>query len=102
MLIKIRKAQSTAEYAILIALVVAAAVGIQNTVRRAIQSRIRDAAMELSGNKEYEPATGLKTTTDQSSTRDKTEYTDAESGAEGVYQKTEDVNKASWSSTESK
>ncbi len=70
MLTKIRYAQSTAEYAILLALVVAAAMGIQNEVRRAIQSRVHDAAMELSGGKQYEPTDLLKTTTNQQSTRD--------------------------------
>jgi hypothetical protein len=73
MLAKLRKAQSTAEYAILLSLVLFAAMGIQNEVRRAIQSRIHDAAMELSGGKQYEPAQGFKQTDNQVSERTKTE-----------------------------
>ena len=69
MLIRLgKKAQSTAEYAILLSLVVAAALGMQHEVRRAIQSRMHDAAMDLSGGKQYEPQTGIKnrnTTADQ-------------------------------------
>jgi hypothetical protein len=42
------KAQSTAEYAILLSLVVAAALGMQHEVRRAIQAKIYDANYALS------------------------------------------------------
>ncbi len=38
----IKKAQNTAEYAILIALVVAAAIGMQNYVKRGWQGRVAD------------------------------------------------------------
>jgi Flp pilus assembly pilin Flp len=38
-----KKAQSTAEYAILIGLVVAAVVGMQTYVKRGIQGRVKDA-----------------------------------------------------------
>jgi len=37
-----KKGQNTAEYAILIALVVAAAVGMQTYVKRGVQARMRD------------------------------------------------------------
>jgi hypothetical protein len=79
MLIKLKKAQSTAEYAVLIALVTAAVMGIQNEVRRGIQARIHDAVVDLvttTGGRtlQYEPASGTKTTKNQKSTRDKFEY----------------------------
>lgn len=37
-----KKGQNTAEYAILIALVIAAAVGMQTMVKRGVQARMRD------------------------------------------------------------
>ncbi|MBU1113480.1 MAG: class III signal peptide-containing protein, partial [Candidatus Omnitrophica bacterium] len=43
MLIKLRKAQATAEYAILFAVVIGAAMGVQSYVKKAIQARIFDA-----------------------------------------------------------
>ena len=46
-LIKNKKAQNTAEYALLIALVVAAAVAMQTYVQRALQARMRDASVYL-------------------------------------------------------
>jgi len=69
------KAQSTAEYAILLSLVVAAALGMQHEVRRAIQAKIFDANTALSQvtgqitaegvalgtNDSYEPQVGNKT-----------------------------------------
>jgi len=47
MLIKLKKAQATAEYAILFALVVAAAMGVQSYVKRSLQARIYDAANDF-------------------------------------------------------
>src|SRR3989338_5551466 len=41
------KGQSTAEYAILIALVVAAVIAMQTYAKRALQARIRDASVYL-------------------------------------------------------
>ena len=73
MFIKLRVAQSTAEYAILLSLVVAAALGMQNEVRRAIQARIHQAAMVLSNNEEYESTTRTKITTAQTQNRVKIE-----------------------------
>ncbi len=46
-LLKNKKAQQTAEYALLIALVVAAVIAMQTYAQRAIQGRIRDAAAYL-------------------------------------------------------
>jgi len=43
-LVKNKKAQNTAEYAILIALVVAGIIAMQHFAQRSIQARIRDAA----------------------------------------------------------
>ena len=46
-LIKNRKAQNTAEYAILIALVVAGIIAMQTYAQRALQARVRDAGQHL-------------------------------------------------------
>ncbi len=46
-LMKNRKAQQTAEYALLISLVVAAIIAMQTYAQRTIQARIRDAAQHL-------------------------------------------------------
>jgi Tfp pilus assembly protein PilE len=59
---KNKKAQNTAEYTILIALVIGAVVAMQTYAQRALQGRLRDAAAELAtqtsqiGNSlQYEP-----------------------------------------------
>ena len=101
MLTKLRKAQSTAEYAILLSLVVAAAMGIQNEVRRAIQARIHDAAMVLSNNQEYEPTSGVKTTTAQTQNRVRTENY-VEEGSDEPWITTTDNSSAEWLSDENK
>lgn len=44
--LKHKKAQSTAEYAILIGLVIAAVVGMQTYVKRGLQARVRDGAAD--------------------------------------------------------
>jgi len=44
-LTKNKKAQNTAEYAILISLVVAGIIGVQTFAQRAFQARVRDAAV---------------------------------------------------------
>lgn len=62
MLRRLRKGQSTAEYAIVIGLVIAAAVAMQVYVKRGLQGKIRDAvdftqkagAVTI-GNDQYEP-----------------------------------------------
>ena len=48
MLIRLKKAQSTAEYAILISLVVGAALAMQVYIKRSIQAKIKTAANALS------------------------------------------------------
>lgn len=48
-LFKNKKAQNTAEYAILIALVVGAVVAMQTYAQRALQGRLRDAAVKFVG-----------------------------------------------------
>ena len=56
------KGQSTAEYAILIALVVAAVIAMQTYAKRALQAKVRDATLfmvqqtnELGSSVQYEP-----------------------------------------------
>ena len=46
-LIKNKKAQNTAEYALLISLVVAAIIAMQTYAQRALQARVRDAAQYM-------------------------------------------------------
>jgi hypothetical protein len=57
-----KRAQNTAEYAILIALVIAAAMAIQTYVKRALQGKVRDSVVfyadstsELGETSQYEP-----------------------------------------------
>jgi Flp pilus assembly pilin Flp len=59
---KNKKAQQTAEYALLISLVVAAVIAMQTYAQRSIQAKIRDAAMYMTQQtttigslKQYEP-----------------------------------------------
>jgi len=47
--LKNRKAQNTAEYALLIALVVAGVIAMQTYAQRALQARVHDAAVYMSG-----------------------------------------------------
>jgi Flp pilus assembly pilin Flp len=61
-LIKNKKAQNTAEYAILISLVVAGIIAMQTYAQRALQARVRDASQHLANttsnlgtSKQYEP-----------------------------------------------
>lgn len=61
-LFKNKKAQNTAEYAILIALVVGAVVAMQTYAQRALQGRLRDASVKfvsqtssIGGTIQYEP-----------------------------------------------
>jgi uncharacterized protein (UPF0333 family) len=49
-LIKSKKAQNTAEYAILISLVVAGIIAMQTYAQRALQAKVRDAAQFLAEN----------------------------------------------------
>lgn len=76
-LIKNKKAQNTAEYAILISLVVAGIIAMQTYAQRALQARVRDASLYL-GNQtsglgntvQYEP---YYLTTNYLVSRDETE-----------------------------
>ncbi len=76
-LIKNKKAQNTAEYAILISLVVAGIIAMQTYAQRALQARVRDAGQFLAteadlgagGTIQYEP---YYLTTDYTVTRDET------------------------------
>ena len=61
-LLKNKKAQNTAEYALLIALVIAGIVAMQQYAQRALQARVRDASQYMAGqtnslgsSKQYEP-----------------------------------------------
>ena len=61
-LIKNKKAQNTAEYAILISLVVAGIIAMQTYAQRALQARVRDAGqylatqtVDLGSTNQYEP-----------------------------------------------
>ncbi len=83
MLLKLKRAQATAEYAILFAVVIGAAMGVQSYVKRALQARIHDAAnqfIDATGGENYqwEGVSGTKTTTDQISEREFVENVDAD------------------------
>jgi len=61
-LLKNKKAQNTAEYALLIALVVAGVIAMQTYAQRALQARVRDASLymsattsEIGTTNQYEP-----------------------------------------------
>ena len=61
-LLKNKKAQNTAEYALLIALVVAGVIAMQTYAQRALQARVRDASLYLTNStstlgttNQYEP-----------------------------------------------
>lgn len=61
-LLKNKKAQNTAEYALLIALVVAGVIAMQTYAQRALQARVRDASLFMAGqtnaigtSNQYEP-----------------------------------------------
>lgn len=86
MLTRLKKAQATAEYAILFALVVGAAMTVQNYVKKSLQARVYDATEyyatntpELGATRQWEPGRSIKTTEDQKSKREFTEdYTNAD------------------------
>jgi hypothetical protein len=77
MLRNLRKGQSTAEYAIVIGLVIAAAVAMQVYVKRGIQGKIRDAVDyadnddDISTGRQFEP--DYQTTQNMVSTRESQE-----------------------------
>ena len=86
MLRRLRKGQSTAEYAIVIGLVIAAAVAMQVYVKRSIQGKMRlatdyvdpDAAGILTNSNQFEPM--YATTTDMTSDRDSIEQSETFQG----------------------
>lgn len=84
MLRRLRKGQSTAEYAIVIGLVIAAAIGMQVYVKRSIQGKIKDAvdtndpAATFLTTKQYEPL--YATTEDMVSKRDAEEKATTSTG----------------------
>ena len=93
---KKKKAQNTAEYAILIALVVGGVIAMQTYAQRALQARVREAAItmrdqtnELGNSLQYEPyysnssSTTNRTSEKETFTDGATESTNAikESGA---------------------
>ena len=59
--LKNKRAQNTAEYALLIALVVAGIIAMQTYAQRALQARIRDASAFMTSNGQF----GTITSTDQ-------------------------------------
>jgi len=74
MLIKLKKAQATAEYAILFAVVIGAAMGVQAYVKKAIQARIYDAANQFVNDTggttfQWQGVSGTKTISNQLSNR---------------------------------
>ncbi len=89
MLRRLRKGQSTAEYAIVIGLVIAAAVAMQVYVKRSIQGKMRDAAdyndpdaiaLGIGNSGQFEP--NYATTQDMTSTRDATEVATTAKGGQ--------------------
>jgi uncharacterized protein (UPF0333 family) len=94
MLIKLKKAQATAEYAILFSLVVAAAMGVQSYVKRALQARVYDAAndfVEATGGRtlQWHGISTDKTTTDQESTQEFIEDYEGDPDNPFTYNKTQ-------------
>ena len=89
-LLKNKKAQNTAEYALLIALVVAAAIAMQTYVQRALQARMRDASVYLTNQTsdlgttlQYEPyylSTNYQTDSTRTETEKLGQRTDTASG----------------------
>ena len=84
MLRRLRKGQSTAEYAIVIGLVIAAAIAMQVYVRRSIQGKMKDAAdyndesATMMKTTQYEP--DYQTTEGMVTTRDATEVATTSQG----------------------
>lgn len=89
MLRRLQKGQSTAEYAIVIGLVIAAAVAMQVYVKRSIQGKMKDAAdyndpaavgIGIGSTGQYEP--DYASTENMVSTRDATEVATTEKGGQ--------------------
>lgn len=95
-LIKNKKAQNTAEYAILISLVVAGIIAMQTYAQRALQARVRDAATylknkttELGKSVQYEP---YYLNTDYDITRTSTDEKFLDKSLTGVGQRAKDTS----------
>ena len=89
-LIKNKKAQNTAEYAILISLVVAGIIAMQTYAQRALQARVRDASTylknqtdDLGSTLQYEP---YYLTTEYDVTRNETQTKSLDNALTGVRQ----------------
>ncbi|MCX5693760.1 MAG: hypothetical protein NT014_01300 [Candidatus Omnitrophica bacterium] len=87
MLRQLKKGQSTAEYAIVIGLVIAAAVAMQVYVKRGIQGKMKNAVdyndpeaakIGIGADTQYEP--NYQTTTNMKATRESKEDTEAKLG----------------------
>ncbi len=109
MLRRLRKGQSTAEYAIVIGLVIAAAVGMQIYVKRGIQAKVADGVdytdptaagqYGIGGTlTQYEPQY-TQTTAPMVSTRDSTEIKTVSKGG-GVERKIEGIEETSRTGTQ--
>lgn len=105
-LIKNKKAQNTAEYAILISLVVAGIIAMQTYAQRALQARVRDAATylknqttDIGASAQYEPyylntdynITGTTTNIDQLDTNFVSTGEDTNRGRTGFQENTYSV-----------
>ncbi len=95
-LIRNKKAQNTAEYAILISLVVAGIIAMQTYAQRALQARVRDAGTylknktsDLGTSVQYEP---YYLDTDYTIGRTSTDTKFLDSSLTGVGQKATDVS----------
>ena len=83
-----KKAQNTAEYAILIALVIGAVVAMQTYAQRALQGRIRDASIYMKNNTkdlgetgQYEPYYTCTTSESKRNSSDQFNQTGAKTGS---------------------
>ena len=81
-----KKVQSILEYVLLIGIVMAAIVGMQSEIRKALQGRYHDSLQylqretaDLGNTFLWEPSTGVRTITNQVSTRNREEYYENES-----------------------
>ncbi len=75
MLIKMQKAQSTLEYALLVAVVVGALLTIQNYMKRGVQGSLRDSTDEVS-DKQYSPDVSEITITSNQTTQERVDIGD--------------------------
>ena len=110
MLIKLKKSQSTAEYAILISLIVAAALGMQLYMKRSLQAKMHDASLALTdvtgdvtgdgvllaNSRQYEPYYSSQKVSDINRTSTSTKTTDELEG--GAFTKTSDSDVAATAS----